>query len=90
MPSPYPLSTFPAVALVLGLFIAPGNSGHHAGVAAPATEADQKVYICRGPESARYHYKSDCQGLNRCSKSVDEIDLLAAKKLGRSLCGFED
>jgi hypothetical protein len=48
------------------------------------------VYICNGPKATKYHLKKDCRGLNRCSTEIEKVSLEAAKKDGRTLCGFED
>ncbi|MCG2419754.1 hypothetical protein K8089_12035 [Aequorivita sp. F47161] len=48
------------------------------------------VYICKGPKSTKYHYKKDCRGLSNCSTDTYSVTLSEAKKLGRSLCGWED
>ena len=48
------------------------------------------VYICKGPNSKRYHYKKNCRGLKSCSTKVYEVSSKEAKDLGRTLCGWED
>lgn len=48
------------------------------------------VYICNGPKSTKYHLKDNCRGLKNCSTEVQKVSLDAAKKKGRTLCGFED
>lgn len=48
------------------------------------------VYICKGPKSKRYHYKSNCRGLSRCSTKIYKVTLEDARDLGRTLCGWED
>ncbi len=49
-----------------------------------------EVYICKGPQSKKYHYKKDCRGLSNCSTGTYSVSLSEAKKLGRSICGWED
>ncbi|MEO9512140.1 MAG: hypothetical protein ABJN84_17995 [Flavobacteriaceae bacterium] len=49
-----------------------------------------KVYICKGKGSKRYHYKKNCRGLSRCSTKVYEVTLKKAKEMKRTLCGWED
>jgi hypothetical protein len=49
-----------------------------------------EVYICKGPQSKKYHYKKDCMGLKNCSTDIYSVSLSDAKNLGRSLCGWED
>lgn len=42
--------------------------------------AGNKVAICTGPKAVKYHSKSDCRGLNRCSGSIRWITLEEAQK----------
>ena len=49
-----------------------------------------KVYICKGKSSKKYHLKKNCGGLSNCATDISEVSLEAAKKLGRGLCGWED
>ncbi|MGJ8664732.1 MAG: hypothetical protein ACSHW7_00045 [Patiriisocius sp.] len=51
---------------------------------------ESNVYICKGPESKKYHYKKDCRGLSRCSTNTYKVTIAEAKKIGRTLCGWED
>jgi|JI10StandDraft_1071094.scaffolds.fasta_scaffold07917_2 hypothetical protein len=46
------------------------------------------VYICKGPNSKRYHKESDCQGLRNCSTQIYAVDLSEAESLGRTPCGY--
>jgi hypothetical protein len=48
------------------------------------------VYICKGKYSKKYHYKKDCRGLSNCSTDIYKVSLSDAKKIGRTLCGWED
>ncbi|HPE98470.1 MAG: hypothetical protein R2767_00595 [Chitinophagales bacterium] len=48
------------------------------------------VYICKGPQSTKYHYISDCRGLSNCSSDIYRVSLDEAKSMGRTLCGWED
>ena len=48
------------------------------------------VYICKGPNSTKYHYKKDCRGLNSCSTDIYSVSMSNAKDSGRTLCGWED
>ena len=54
------------------------------------TGTDTDVYICKGPQSKKYHYTKSCQGLRNCSTDIYKVTLTEAKELGRGLCGFED
>lgn len=51
---------------------------------------DSEVYICKGPQSKKYHNKKDCRGLKNCSTDIYSVPLSDAKNLGRTLCGWED
>ncbi len=53
-------------------------------------QAEDKVYICKGKGSTKYHLDKDCRGLTYCSTEIYEVSLESAKKMGRSLCGWED
>ncbi len=50
----------------------------------------QTVYICKGPESKRYHFSANCRGLSNCSTRIYEVPLEEAEGLGRTICGWED
>ena len=51
---------------------------------------DTYVYICKGGNSKRYHLVKNCRGLKRCSHKIEKITLIKAKKVGRTLCKWED
>ncbi|MEM8998987.1 MAG: hypothetical protein AAGB24_01890 [Bacteroidota bacterium] len=53
-------------------------------------QKEVQVYICKGKGSKRYHYAKTCRGLSRCSTKIHEVTLKEAKKMGRTLCGWED
>lgn len=44
------------------------------------------VYICTGPNATKYHCKSDCRGMNNCSKDVIRVTEAYAKNKGRTKC----
>ncbi|MGQ2984846.1 hypothetical protein [Flavobacterium sp.] len=54
------------------------------------TPTANDVYICNGPKSFKYHLKDNCRGLKNCSTEIEKVSLDAAKKKGRTLCGYED
>jgi hypothetical protein len=54
------------------------------------TTSVSNVYICKGPESKKYHYTANCRGLSRCSTDIYKVTLAEAKEIGRTLCGWED
>lgn len=48
------------------------------------------VYICDSSGAKRYHLSSTCKGLSNCQHKILKVSLDAAKRKGRTLCGFED
>ncbi|WP_445386417.1 hypothetical protein ACT6NV_06360 [Robiginitalea sp. IMCC44478] len=50
----------------------------------------EAVYICRGKYSKKYHYDKYCRGLSNCSTDIYRVDREDAKRIGRTLCGWED
>lgn len=44
------------------------------------------VYICTGPKATKYHSRSNCRGLNRCSGEVVAIPMDKAQRKGYSPC----
>lgn len=48
----------------------------------------EKVYVCTGNTSARYHNISDCKGLKACKGTIEFVSLNAAKSKGKTPCGF--
>ena len=55
-----------------------------------AETTETTVWICQGPHSKRYHFTDTCRGLSKCSTPVVKVALTKAKKMGRTLCGWED
>ena len=51
---------------------------------------NRNVYICKGKSSERYHLDKECRGLKNCSTDIYSVSLEEARKLGRTLCGWED
>ena len=47
------------------------------------------VYICNSQYATKYHYASDCRGLNACKSEIIGVSLSSAKET-RTLCGWED
>lgn len=50
-----------------------------------ASEA-QKVYICTGASSKRYHKTRNCNGLRNCGGQIKEVTLEHAREIGRTPC----
>lgn len=59
-------------------------------VGACAFKEKSTVYICDSSTAKRYHYNSNCRGLNRCTHQIKSISLEEAKSIGRTICGYED
>lgn len=49
---------------------------------------EKMVYVCTGPSAYRYHSRSSCRGLNRCSDDIERITISEARDLGRTPCGY--
>jgi hypothetical protein len=47
---------------------------------------EQKVYICTGSSSKRYHSKKNCRGLSNCGGTIKELTIEQAEKQGRTPC----
>ena len=45
-----------------------------------------KVYICTGGSSKRYHDDRDCRGLGNCSGAIRSVSLDEAEGMGRTPC----
>lgn len=52
--------------------------------------ASRDVYICGIKGAKKYHYKENCRGFSACKQPVYKKSLTEAKKLGLTLCGWED
>jgi len=55
-----------------------------------ANSYEKDVFICKGPSSKKFHLKSNCRGLSNCSTKIYKVNITEAKRIGRTLCGFED
>ncbi len=47
------------------------------------------VYVCDSKSATKYHFRSDCRGLNNCKHRIVSMPLEKASKT-RSLCKWED
>ncbi len=47
---------------------------------------EQTVYICKGPESKRFHSHSSCRGLSNCSTQIFSVSQTEAERIGRTAC----
>jgi hypothetical protein len=50
----------------------------------------QDVYICNSKNGKKYHYSKSCRGLSACKATIKELSLADAKKIGKTICGWED
>ncbi|MCP9201344.1 hypothetical protein MKO06_15650 [Gramella sp. GC03-9] len=50
----------------------------------------KNVFICNSQNGKKYHFSKSCRGLNACRSNIKEITLENAKKLGKTICGWED
>ena len=50
----------------------------------------KSVFICKGKSSERYHLEKNCRGLKNCSTDIAVVTLEEARKIGRTLCKWED
>ncbi|MDG4946985.1 hypothetical protein NMK71_11235 [Weeksellaceae bacterium KMM 9713] len=48
------------------------------------------VYICNGKSSKKYHLTPNCRGLSNCSTKIYKVTKDEARRLNRTLCGWED
>lgn len=54
------------------------------------TEPFQDVFICNSKNGKKYHFTKTCRGLNACKAPIKKLTLTDAKKLGKTICGWED
>lgn len=50
----------------------------------------QDVFICDSKNGKKYHFSKTCRGLNACKASIKKLSLTEAKKIGKTICGWED
>ena len=50
----------------------------------------KNVFICNSQYGKKYHYSKSCRGLKACKSEIKEITLERARKLGKTICGWED
>lgn len=46
----------------------------------------EKVYICTGSSSKRYHSRKNCRGLSNCGGTIKELTVEQAENQGRTPC----
>lgn len=47
---------------------------------------NNRVYICTGQQSKRYHRSPYCRGLRNCSDEIEEVDVETAEEYDRTPC----
>lgn len=71
--------------LLLSLTILTGSPTAHI-----PTEQSQDVFICDSRNGKKYHFSKTCRGLSACKASIKKMSLNDARKLGKTICGWED
>lgn len=58
----------------------------------PASLLDdqQEVFICPSKNGKKYHFIKTCRGLSNCQSPIKKISLTDAKRIGKTICGWED
>ena len=49
---------------------------------------EERVWICTGPQSKRYHNDIECKGLDSCSGDTKYITITQAQDMGRTPCPY--
>ncbi len=47
------------------------------------------VYVCNSKNGKKYHFVSNCRGLNVCQSQIRKITLEDAQKQGKTRCKLE-
>lgn len=47
------------------------------------------VYLCDSPNATKYHYIENCRGLKACKHPIIQVTLEEARKMRKTLCGWE-
>lgn len=77
---------FPILFLLLSSITFGSNNDGHARTKILDLSLPKRVYICKGPESYRYHSRSNCRGLNNCTTEVYPVTIAHAKRINRTAC----
>jgi hypothetical protein len=51
---------------------------------------ESEVYICVSKTASKYQLDDSCKGLSRCTHTVKKVTKSEAKKMGYTICGWED
>ncbi len=79
------LSIILRTTLTLALFLSPTIESVAWQSEGEINQSDM-VYICTGPSSKRYHKSSSCQGLKRCSDTIEKVSKSKAQAQGKTPC----
>lgn len=52
--------------------------------------SNQDVFICDSRTGKKYHFTKTCRRLNACKAPIKKLSLESAKKIGKTLCGWEN
>lgn len=77
---------FPILFLLLSSITFGSNHPGNATIKNQEISLPKRVYICKGPESYRYHSRSNCRGLNNCTTEVYSVSIAHAKRINRTAC----
>lgn len=48
------------------------------------------VFICDSKGGKKYHFSKTCRGLSACKSAIKSLSVSDAKRIGKTLCGWED
>ncbi len=72
--------------VALGLFFTTSSSIPLSQI----NESTQQVFICNSKGGEKYHFSKTCRGLSACKAAIKSLSLADAKRIGKTLCGWED
>lgn len=49
-------------------------------------KTEQTVFICKGPNSKKFHAYSSCRGLSNCTTLIFSVNQAEAERIGRIAC----
>lgn len=56
------------------------------GIIVCLSSCSNRVYVCTGGYSYRYHKSKSCDGLSNCGGEIKEVSKEEAKSIGRTPC----
>ncbi|MGV3630370.1 MAG: hypothetical protein ACO1O6_04155 [Bacteroidota bacterium] len=48
-----------------------------------------QVFYCDSPNGKKYHFSKKCRGLQKCTHTIRQTNVLDAKKMGLTVCLVE-